>query len=208
VLKDLAAGCPARRRRVRTASNPAPQRKLFSRDAQRSAPACANPNLCDFSKRRIFSLHIEVRIRYAQPWSRSQWWDFRVPTIQRRLIAARAAGKPFPPPFSYRHYGELAIIGRGAAIVKLGRLELRGLLGWLFWSGAHIYFLIGTRNRLVVAISWAWSYITYQRGARLITTQRHDAPTRHPRRIIFSGGWIAGCPHVPSSSGAPSGQVL
>jgi hypothetical protein len=65
-----------------------PQRRLFSWEAQWSALACANPNLCDFSKRRIFTLHIEVRIRYAQPRSRSQWWDFRVPT---RLLMAGPA---------------------------------------------------------------------------------------------------------------------
>ena len=54
-------------------------------------------------------------------------------------------------------------------MVKLGPVQLTGFIGWLFWSVAHIYFLIGIRNRFVVAITWLWSYITYQRGARLIT---------------------------------------
>jgi NADH:ubiquinone reductase (H+-translocating) len=53
--------------------------------------------------------------------------------------------------------------------VRLHRLKLTGFIGWLFWGVAHIYFLIGIRNRFVVAISWLWSYLTYQRGARLIT---------------------------------------
>jgi len=86
-----------------------------------------------------------------------------------RLIAARIAGKPAGAPFRYRHQGDLAAIGRHAAVVKLGRLELRGFVGWLFWSAVHIFFLIGNRERLIVAINWLWNYLTFQRGARLIT---------------------------------------
>jgi NADH dehydrogenase len=85
------------------------------------------------------------------------------------LIAARLAGTPAPPPFRYRHAGDLATIGRGAAVVKLGAIELTGLVGWLFWGFAHIYFLIGLRARFFVALDWLWSYVTYHRGARLIT---------------------------------------
>ncbi len=86
-----------------------------------------------------------------------------------KLIAARIAGRPAPAPFRYKHIGELATIGRRAAVVKFGRLQLRGFIGWLFWSVVHIYFLIGLRNRFVVAVTWLWSYLTFQRGARLIT---------------------------------------
>jgi NADH:ubiquinone reductase (H+-translocating) len=86
-----------------------------------------------------------------------------------RLIRARVEGRPAPAPFAYQHAGDLATIGRKAAVVKLRRLQLTGFIGWLFWSVAHIYFLIGIRNRFVVAITWLWSYLTYQRGARLIT---------------------------------------
>jgi NADH dehydrogenase len=86
-----------------------------------------------------------------------------------RLIAARAAGRPPPPSFLYRHMGDLATIGRQAAVVKLGRLELTGFLGWLFWSVVHIYFLIEARGRFIVAFTWLWDYVTFQRGARLIT---------------------------------------
>jgi NADH:ubiquinone reductase (H+-translocating) len=86
-----------------------------------------------------------------------------------RLIAARVAGRTPPPPFRYRHLGDLATIGRHAAVVKLGRLELTGFLGWLFWSLVHIYFLIGVRDRFMVAFTWLWDYVTFQRGARLIT---------------------------------------
>jgi NADH dehydrogenase len=85
-----------------------------------------------------------------------------------RLIAARVAGGSLPA-FRYRHLGDLATIGRRAAVVKFGRLHLRGFVGWLFWSMAHIYFLIGVKNRFIVAFTWLWDYITFQRGARLIT---------------------------------------
>jgi NADH dehydrogenase len=84
------------------------------------------------------------------------------------VIAARAGGRAAPAPFGYRHLGDLATIGRKSAVVKLGVLQLTGFLGWVFWSAVHIYFLIGLRNRFVVALNWMWSYLTFQRGARLI----------------------------------------
>lgn len=87
-----------------------------------------------------------------------------------RVIAGRIAGIKAPrESFSYKHAGDLATIGRKSAVVKLKKIKLTGFIGWLFWSVAHIYFLIGIRNRLMVAMTWLWSYITYQRGARLIT---------------------------------------
>ncbi len=86
-----------------------------------------------------------------------------------KLIAARIAGRPTPAAFRYMHLGELATIGRRAAVVKFGRLQLQGFIGWLFWAAVHIYFLIGVRNRFIVAFSWLWTYVTFQRGARLIT---------------------------------------
>ncbi|CAN7509565.1 NAD(P)/FAD-dependent oxidoreductase [Phenylobacterium sp. LjRoot219] len=84
-------------------------------------------------------------------------------------IAALAAGRRPAPEFVYRHQGDLATLGRKAAIVKLDRLTLTGFVAWVFWSLAHIYFLIGLRNRLGVAFSWAWDYVTFARRARLIT---------------------------------------
>ena len=88
-----------------------------------------------------------------------------------RVIAARIAGKRPPPPFRYRNLGNLATIGRREAVVDFGRLTLTGRIAWLVWGLAHIYFLIGFRNRIAVATDWLWSYLTYQRGARLITGQ-------------------------------------
>src|SRR5262249_18088674 len=85
-----------------------------------------------------------------------------------KAIAARVQGAEPPGPFHYHHLGDLAAIGRKSAVVQLGAFRLTGLFGWLFLSVVHIYFLIGIRNRFVVALNWLWSYLTFQRGARLI----------------------------------------
>jgi NADH:ubiquinone reductase (H+-translocating) len=71
-------------------------------------------------------------------------------------------------PFRYRDYGQLATIGRNAAVAVIGRLHLSGYPAWLTWLLAHIYFLIDFRNRLVVMIDWAWAYWTFARYARII----------------------------------------
>lgn len=86
-----------------------------------------------------------------------------------RVIAARVEGKRAPGPFRYRDAGNLATIGRRAAVIDFGMLRLKGRIAWWLWGIAHIYFLIGMRNRVIVAIQWLWSYITFDRGARLIT---------------------------------------
>jgi NADH dehydrogenase len=91
-----------------------------------------------------------------------------------RLIAARATGVPTPKPFVYADYGSMATIGRRDAVAQLGRFKLKRAVGWLVWSLAHIYFLIGFRNRFSVALSWLWSYLTYQRGVRLITGSTNE----------------------------------
>src|SRR5215469_11157959 len=96
-----------------------------------------------------------------------------------RAIKARLHGKA-PPPFHYRNLGNLATIGRREAVADFGWLRLSGRLGWLLWSAAHIYFLIGFRNRVVVAAEWLWSYLTYQRGARLILGPRAPACVSQP----------------------------
>jgi NADH dehydrogenase FAD-containing subunit len=86
-----------------------------------------------------------------------------------RRIAAAVAGGDMPGPFRYRHLGNLATIGRAAAVADFGFVQLSGRLAWLLWGVAHIFFLIGFRNRVTVALDWLVSYVTYQRGARLIT---------------------------------------
>ena len=83
--------------------------------------------------------------------------------------------------FRYRDYGNLATVGRKAAVVELavpplGTLRFSGLAAWLFWLFAHIYFLIGFRNRLMVMVDWAWAYFTYERGARVVAEPAASPP--------------------------------
>jgi NADH:ubiquinone reductase (H+-translocating) len=84
------------------------------------------------------------------------------------LIKARLEGRSSPP-FVYKHAGSLAQIGKKKAVIDFGHIKLRGTLAWWIWGIAHIYFLIGLRNRLSVALSWLWVHARNQRAARLIT---------------------------------------
>jgi NADH dehydrogenase len=85
-----------------------------------------------------------------------------------RAIAGRVAGVETPP-FRYRDKGALATIGRSSAIADFGRIRLTGWVAWVLWGVVHIFFLIGFRNRLSVFLNWVWAWLTYGRGARLIT---------------------------------------
>jgi NADH dehydrogenase len=84
-----------------------------------------------------------------------------------KTLVNRLANRPVER-FRYRHLGSLATIGRKAAVIDFGRVRLSGLVAWWIWLGAHIFFLIGFRNRLVVLIDWAAAYWTYRRSARII----------------------------------------
>lgn len=90
-----------------------------------------------------------------------------------QAIRARLQGREAPP-FRYRDLGNLATIGRQAAVVDFGRLRFSGVIAWWFWLWAHVFFLIGFRNRLVVLLNWTWAYWTYQRGARIILGEDDD----------------------------------
>ena len=101
-------------------------------------------------------------------------------------IVRSLKGQPRQP-FHYVDKGMLATIGRGAAVAQVGGFKTSGFFAWLLWLFVHILFLIGFRNRLIVMVQWAWSYITFDRGARLITeplkeplvgVESHDAPSR------------------------------
>ena len=83
-------------------------------------------------------------------------------------VLRRVGGQPTRP-FRYRDKGSMATIGRAAAVAVVGRFKLSGLVAWLAWLLVHIMFLIGFRNRLLVLFEWAWAYVTWHRGARLIT---------------------------------------
>ncbi len=116
-----------------------------------------------------------------------------------RKIAATLRGKEIGP-FRYTHEGDLATIGRKAAVVKVGSITLTGFVGWVFWSVAHIYFLIGLRNRFAVAFSWLWNWATYQSGARLITGYEGTSEPEH------SEG--AGCETAPKAGDGRAGESV
>jgi NADH:ubiquinone reductase (H+-translocating) len=81
-------------------------------------------------------------------------------------------GTPLPP-FRFRNRGNTAIVGRHSAVFDFGRRQLRGTLAWLLWAIVHVYLLVGFEKRVLVTTQWLWRYMTYERGARLITM---DAP--------------------------------
>ena len=99
-------------------------------------------------------------------------------TYVARAIRDRIVGAAVRP-FRYRDYGSLASISRSSAVVDLRGLKFSGFIGWLFWLFAHIFFLIGFRNRLAVMWNWAWSYVTWQRGARIIVGRRGSDDASH-----------------------------
>jgi NADH:ubiquinone reductase (H+-translocating) len=118
--------------------------------------------------------------------------------VARLLMARRRSGTL--PAFRYRDFGALATIGRKRAVVQLGRMKLTGFPAWALWSLAHIYFLIGFRNRLLVAMNWAWNYITFQRGTRLITGVTGSRTEEMARQELGSETtWN----HGPTASGSP-----
>ena len=92
-----------------------------------------------------------------------------------RTIRDDLAGRPRRP-FHYWDKGQLAVIGRGQAVADIWRLHFGGFIAWLAWIFVHIFFLIGFRNRVMVMLEWAWSYLTYSRGARLITGEEGSMP--------------------------------
>ena len=101
------------------------------------------------------------------------------------------AGDRSPRPFRYRHSGSLATIGKRSAVIDFGWIKIRGWIAWWLWGLAHIYFLIGVRNRLAVALSWLWIYVTGSRSACLITQGEQARGRRrspmHRRIAVITG---------------------
>jgi NADH dehydrogenase len=85
-----------------------------------------------------------------------------------RNLADLAKHGTRPKPFRFRDRGNVAIIGRNAAVFDLGRVRLRGRIAWLAWAIVHVYLLVGFEHRVLVSVQWLWRYLTYERGARLI----------------------------------------
>jgi NADH dehydrogenase len=85
------------------------------------------------------------------------------------VIGARRLQREVPAAFKYRHSGNLATIGPGSAVIDFGKIRLKGWLAWWIWGLAHIYFLIGARSRMAVALNWLWVFVSGHHSARLIT---------------------------------------
>ena len=105
----------------------------------------------------------------APPLSRSPRQESALSGPERSEGKSKGGGFDSRPAFHYWDKGSLATIGRAAAVAQFGKIHISGFIAWLSWLFVHILFLIGFRNRLLVFIQWAWSYVTYERGARLIT---------------------------------------
>lgn len=105
-----------------------------------------------------------------------------------KVIRGRVAGKAEHAPFSYFDKGTLSTVGRLYAIADIRGLRLAGFIAWTLWVVVHIFFLIGFRNRFVVMFQWAWAFVTYQRGARLITNVG-ETEKELARREVVGSGW-------------------
>lgn len=92
-----------------------------------------------------------------------------------KRLACEARGAPLPQGFRYKDVGAMATIGRNRAVADIFGLKVTGFVGWILWGLAHVYFLIGFKNRLFVLLQWLWSYLTWQRGVRLILRPRPKA---------------------------------
>lgn len=147
-----------------------PAARWLSVDADRAGRVPVTETLNLPGEPRIFV----VGDTAAAIWREGQFVPGIAPAAkQMGAYAARAilAGmkKRAIPPFHYRHQGNLATVGRQSAIVDFGRIRMKGFIAWLVWGAAHIYFLIGFRNRLIVMLHWIWAYVTLRQGVRLIT---------------------------------------
>lgn len=94
-----------------------------------------------------------------------------------RALAAQSRGRAQPKPFRFHNRGNTAVIGRNAAVFDFGSWQLKGWLAWVLWALVHVYLLVGFENRLRVVTHWVWSYLTYERGARLIMDDQAPPPS-------------------------------
>jgi NADH dehydrogenase FAD-containing subunit len=95
-----------------------------------------------------------------------------------KLIDRRITGRPTPPPFRYFDKGRLAVVGKGFALLQSGGLQMAGFVAWLAWAEIHLHFLAQSSLRLSVFVQWVWTYLTGQRGSRLIVNHRGSTPIR------------------------------
>ncbi len=159
-------------------------------ETDRSGRIAVEPDLSVPGERDVFVIGDAAKV----PWRDGQDVPGIAPAAKQggayvaRAIKDDIGGASRGAPFRYRHAGNLATIGRHAAVIDFGKVRLSGFIAWWIWGVAHIFFLIGVRKRIIVVLNWFWSYLTFSRGARLITGLRplhevHDTePEREPER--------------------------
>ncbi len=157
------------------AASPAAQ--WLGMSADRAGRAEVEPDLTIPGHPEIFVIGDTAKVAWKDgkmvpgvaPAAKQQAWHVA------KTIRARLGGESATRPFAYKHDGDMATIGKWAAVVDFGWMKLTGWPAWWLWGIAHIFFLIGLRYRIAVMLSWLWIYLTGQRSARLIT-QRGEAP--------------------------------
>ena len=164
--RGVAAGQSAGRRR--------PARRSIGRAGLSSSPTCRCPairrSLCSATWRTTRTKTASrCRASRRSRFSRADSW--------RKLITARLRGRPLPT-FRYRDLGNMATIGRSAAVADFGKLHFSGFVAWMLWLFVHLMNLVSFRNRLLVLVQWGWNYFTYDRSARLITDRRRRSDDR------------------------------
>jgi NADH dehydrogenase FAD-containing subunit len=137
-------------------------RKALARDFRRIDPADARGILIETGARLLPALPEKLSAFAGR--SPEKLGAYLAGAIGRMLRHERR-----PAPFRYRHLGSMATIGRRSAVADFGWIRVSGLAAWLLWGVVHILFLIGFRNRITILVEWLWAYVTFQRGARLIT---------------------------------------
>lgn len=147
-----------------------PAAKWLGIESDRAGRVPVNDHLNLADDERIFIVGDTAAVRWKDGSfvpgiapAAKQMGAYAARTIRAKLKGGKAV------PFRYRHQGNLATIGRKSAVIDFGRIRMTGFIAWLVWGAAHIYFLIGFRNRLMVMLHWLWAYITFRQGVRLIT---------------------------------------
>ena len=96
-----------------------------------------------------------------------------------KLIGRRITGQPAPPPFRYFDKGNMAVVGKGFAVLQTGKVHISGFPAWVAWAGVHLQFLAQSSLRVSVFVQWVWTYVTGQRGSRLIVNHHIAEPPKH-----------------------------
>lgn len=156
--------------------------ELTGAEVDRAGRVAVEPDLTLHGHPEVFAIGDMVRVRHADGSVETLPGVAPVAMQQgryaARVIRDRLSSRPAPP-FRYHDKGNLATIGRGAAVADIKGLKLSGFIAWLTWLLVHLFYLVGFRNRVLVFIDWSFSFLTRGRGARLITAQALEAVPRH-----------------------------